>query len=111
VSQLGIEQQHRVQRWAVEAGDPGVKCMTKDDCYRRRMEGMRMHYGPTIPYTDDGFAMIQEVLQQTLANVMGLPLRYLQATHVDTVDVMDTLRTDLEDALAHAFFKTQMPIL
>lgn len=80
--------------------------MTAADTRRRRLEGMWLHYGPAIPYNDDGHTMVQDVLQQALADIMGLPLCYLQATHVETVDVMDTLRTDLEDALAHAFFNS-----
>jgi hypothetical protein len=53
--------------------------MTAADVRRRRLEGMRLHYGPAIPYNDDGYTMIQDVLQQALADAMGLPLRYLQS--------------------------------
>jgi hypothetical protein len=75
--------------------------MTKDELHKRRLEGMRLHYGPAIPYNGDGYTMIQDVIQRALADATGLPLRYLQTKHVETVDGMDTLRTDLEDALAH----------
>lgn len=99
---------HTPRSLALHVDSHSAVPMTADDCYRRRMEGMRMHYGPAIPYTDDGYAMIAQVLQQTLADVMGLPLRWIQGAtgiiqHPDESDA-DFIQRRVEDDLAHAFF-------
>lgn len=60
-----------VQRWAVEASDPGVKCMTKDELRRRRLEGRELHHRHGCPPN------VQAELYATIAQAMGLPLRYL----------------------------------
>lgn len=74
---------HTPRSLALHVDSHSAVPMTAADCYRRRMEGMRMHYGPAIPYTDDGYQMVAQVMQQALADVMGLPLRWLTLSEAE----------------------------
>lgn len=75
-----------VQRWSVESMDPGVKCMTADDVYRRRLEGKRMHYGSAMFHA---LPPVEQLIAQQIADAIGIPLRYLTGEDLPPVSAVD----------------------